>query len=433
MSSIQEYAVKPNSSFFESDEFQDTSRFKEWLLNDLNEENGISKAESAHFHLVYSMVQEFSQLRFYAEEHYKSNSFLVKDKRKELPLPLDKVIELLTSSSDKHDPPETVISRIAQNHISEIDAVLGSIRKILRRERELTPIAHVQQIDAKCMSWLTRQPGRTPVQKAGSKQKILSVVRKESFNTLENRVLKAFLKLCIAYGKRYLIEFQKLYPQSDRIRAVKRLCNTAKISLQMEEFEGVGLLKGQPVPNYVLMHDIHYSVIWNLYLDLLHQTALMEKAWKKRAEILEQFCFFIFIISINQSSFLKPVVTPTFFFSSDIRNDSLFLVNRSFRQLFLFNGRLFHFYLAPTDKREHYGAKIECTSNLSSKRISIVYLPPSQWNSTIQLPPENRHVYWIFGDFETPISQKNVFSFSSMPNVISSMHSGLNSILGIKT
>lgn len=431
MSDILDFIIKPSSFIFESDEFQDTSLFKEWLLNDLTDNNGISNAEIAHFHLVYSIVQELSQLRFHAEEFYRSNNFLAKDKRRELPLPFDRIMDLLASSQNRHDPPETVISRIAQNHIHEIDAVLGNIRKILRRERELTPIAHVQQIDANCMSWLTRQPGRTPIQKAGAKQKILSIVRKESFNILENRVLKAFLKLCIAYGKRYLVEFQQSYPQSDRIKAVKRLCNTAKVSLQMEEFADVSSLKGQPVPNYVLLHDLNYSIIWRLYLDLLHQTSLMEKAWKKRAALLEQYCYFCFIIAIHQNPLLKTVFPAAFYFASDFKNDNLFIVNSSFREYFIFNERLFQFNLSSIDKRERFGAKIECMTNLSSKRFSVVYLPSQLWNRPIQMPLENRHVYWIFGEFDSLPSQKNIFAFSTASDILITMQEGLNRILGV--
>ena len=69
------------------------------------------------------------------------------------------------------------------------------IRRMLRREREKVQLDRVQEMDRASMRWLSKQPGTTLAQRAGSDQRILAIVRNENFDTLENRVLHAYLKL----------------------------------------------------------------------------------------------------------------------------------------------------------------------------------------------------------------------------------------------
>ena len=69
------------------------------------------------------------------------------------------------------------------------------IRRMLRREREKVQLDRVQEMDRASMRWLSKQPGKTLAQRAGSDQRVLAIVRKENFDTLENRVLHAYLLL----------------------------------------------------------------------------------------------------------------------------------------------------------------------------------------------------------------------------------------------
>ena len=204
-----------------------------------------------------------TQFRFHAEEHFKENNHIAENKRKELPIPAEEIKSKYFD--EQKEPPETVVSRIAQNQIHVIDAVLLKVRKVLRRERELTRIANVQNWISRLI-WLTRQPGVTAAQKAGTKQKLMSIVRKENYDILENRVLKAVLKLCSSYCQRYLRQYGKDFPDSLRIKAVKRLYSSAQIGLKQEVMGSISLVHGIPKPNYVLLHDQQYSQIWQMYL-----------------------------------------------------------------------------------------------------------------------------------------------------------------------
>ena len=120
---------------------------------------------------------------------------MINDKREALPISWNKILDVFTGTSS--EPPQTLITQIAQQHIDIIEYIIQNARKILKRERKKVHISTAQQLDGQCLRWLIRQPGVTAAQKAGNQQKILSVVREESYNTLENRVLKAFLQECM--------------------------------------------------------------------------------------------------------------------------------------------------------------------------------------------------------------------------------------------
>ncbi|MFM8326932.1 MAG: DUF2357 domain-containing protein, partial [Pirellulaceae bacterium] len=79
----------------------------------------------------------------------------------------------------------------------EIARLLGQVcenpRVVLRRSREFQNLSSIQEIDAACLRWIARQPGRDIYERAGSRQQLLGVVRKEDTDTLENRVVRDLL------------------------------------------------------------------------------------------------------------------------------------------------------------------------------------------------------------------------------------------------
>lgn len=401
MQSICDYIVELNPACFEEHDFQDVSKFKEWLLREREETE--DDTNSGVFQFVYSVVQEMTQFRFYAEEYFKDNNYIAKNKRKELPIPTEKIKS--NYFSNQIEPPETVVSRIAQNQIHVIDAVLLKIRKVLRRERELTRISNVQQLDSQCLIWLTRQPGVTAAQKAGTKQKLMSIVRKENYDILENRVLKAVLKLCSSYCQRYLRQYGKQFPDSLRIKAVKRLYSSAQIGLKQEIMSAISPVYGIPKPNYVLLHDQQYSQIWHMYLNLIHQTSLMERAWRNRHKLLQQYFLFCFA-NVFQFEYENDVLFKSqFWISADIKNNGGFIENSSYRRIFITNKTVVQFsykkecaYLIPTTAELRYG--------LTRHFISFIYLPKGVLLQDLRIPDCKDHTYFVFSDIAMNLSKK---------------------------
>ncbi len=380
---------------------RDFADFKAWLLKDRGEETHYPSEPFYNF--FYSMFQEMSQFRFRAEEYYRCNSYLAKSKLGELPLKRRDVREYFLEDENT-DPPETVISRVAQHQYYAVQSTLEKIRKMLRRERQLTHVSKIQQIDTQCLVWWTRQPGITAAQKAGMKQKLLAVVRNESYDILENRVLKEVLKLCAAYCRRYLKQYDlDQFHGSDRIQAVRRLYNTAQQGLQMDVMKSISPLGGMPQPNYVLLHDKNYSQVWTIYRNLLNQTALMEYIWKNRILFFRQYFLFCLSCSLDfeEPDTIHILFDSDYWFSGDYKKDGCFLKNTSFQRLFLLKKarrkNVFRFDYSKEHVDEQGSMYIKRDQEYVRK-IVVLYLPANTSFDTSMVPIEDKLFYFVFSE-----------------------------------
>lgn len=295
-------------NIYDEESFKDTSELRLYL----RKEQEISNPK---FDFIFNIVENFTQLRFFAEEKFQQFSLIANNKRNELPLDWDLILDKFTDNED--DPPCRVITTISQQYFYILTLLCGNIHKILRRDREKVKISSIQQIDSHCLRWLTKQPGRNPKEKAGSKQELLALVRKESVITLENKVLKDFLKRCKISGEAYIREYNNKYSNSERIKATKRLVAFCKEQLQTSIFKEIPSLTNLPVPNYVLQHNVSYSKMWRLYTLLIQQARITESVWPYRFNAFQDF-FFIkvnLVLRANFESTLKPIFENKLWFS----------------------------------------------------------------------------------------------------------------------
>lgn len=231
-------------------------------------------------------VWEFFDLRARAEDYFQIHPYVAKSARGALPLPWREI----KSAFEKSGPPETVLTLVAKRHYGTIYAIVGNIRKVLARERSKVSIGRVQQVDSHCLRWLTRQPGYSPIEKAGARQEILGVVRRENYDTLENRVLKDFLRRCLALSSVYLRKNDKVeWGKEATIIAVRRLKALCIGALGLPEFEKVKAVSELPQPNYVLQQDRLYSRIWGEYLKILREEDVAERLWDRRDDVAKLY------------------------------------------------------------------------------------------------------------------------------------------------
>ena len=130
-------------------------------------------------------------------------------------------------AEDERDPRMAEIVRQARELAPVLRDLEMRIRRVLRRQRELTPLDRVQEMDRASMVWLGRQPGRNLAERAGAAQRVLATVRHENFDTLENRVLHAYLRLAANVAREWMRE----HPQaqaSARYRAVDAFRKTCQ-------------------------------------------------------------------------------------------------------------------------------------------------------------------------------------------------------------
>lgn len=275
MSSLHDYLVPGGRAFREAD-FSQVSKLREYLLRDVRED----EAPEPEISFFLSMLEDYDQLRFRAEETFVEHRHLAISKQKALPLEWEEVWGVL--EADESQPPARLISILAERHLEEIQDLIQSMRRVLRRERRMVSLSRVQQLDSRCLSWYTRQPGRSAAQKAGGKQQLMAVVREESFITLENRVLKSFLVRAETEGRRYLQRYARHFPHHARISAVKRLVASFREALRGHALSDMPILRAAPTPNYVLLYDRHYNRIWLWYRQFLRKERLAERLWPQR-------------------------------------------------------------------------------------------------------------------------------------------------------
>ena len=192
----------------------------------------------------------------------------------------DRLQQLHNAPQDPNQPRMALIVQIAQQMHRRLPDIVSAMRKILLRERDLVPLHRIQETDNTCLRWYARQPGNTTPEKAGSKQRLLAIVRKESFDTLENRVLKDFVLRCSKEAVHYLnVEVGPRMQGTLRASDVKRYKSVCNMCITSPGFEQVNLPAPGTQPNYVLQNDLRYRKVWHWYRQLLRRADVEDQIW----------------------------------------------------------------------------------------------------------------------------------------------------------
>ena len=193
-------------------------------------------------------------------------------------------LELIQKAAGEgKEPRMALIVDIARKMQRSIGFTVAAARKILLRERRLLPVGRIEETDTACLKWYVRQPGETMAQKAASnRQCLFGVARRESFNTLENQVLKDFLLRCRKEAERYLaVEVGPDCAMQDSTKAKDTKVyaqHCAQLS-KAPQFSDVTLPHYGVHPNYVLQNDLRYRDVWKNYLRLLRQEDEQDRMW----------------------------------------------------------------------------------------------------------------------------------------------------------
>lgn len=202
-------------------------------------------------------------------------------------------------AEDEADPKMAEIVRQARRMQPVLRDLEKRIRRVLRRHRELTPLDRVQEMDRASMVWLSRQPGRNIPERAGAAQRILATVRRENFDTLENRVLHAYARLATDVAREWMREHPQAtssarFAQVDGFRKSCRLVATTLTDL------GVMVAATGITPNYVLMQDRSYREVHDGWLRLLLRRKIEDDLWAWQAETWSDFAVLAIILAIDE-------------------------------------------------------------------------------------------------------------------------------------
>lgn len=202
-------------------------------------------------------------------------------------------------AENEQDPRMAEIVRQA----SVMDAVLKDlvlrIRRVLRRSRELTRLDRVQEMDRASMQWLSRQPGHTIAERAGGDQRILATIRRENFDTLENRVLHAYVRLAADVAREWAQEHPGA-AESRRFQAVDSFRKQCRAVARHLADLGIGIARPGITPNYVLMQDKSYREVQDAWIKLLLRERAIDELWAWQAETWTDFAVLAIVLALDE-------------------------------------------------------------------------------------------------------------------------------------
>lgn len=235
-----------------------------------NENGGRQETELARLVLAWSNAfDDFQADSISGGNHYELRWQEVFEKIREL-------------KGGDEEPRMALIVKIAISMFERLENIVHGARRLLARERSMQPAGRISELDHACLHWYVRQPGEEATQKAAAnQQRLLGVSRYETFDTLENRVLKDFMKRCVEQGRNYLQSDcspiqQKLSKRGKKVRAFKALCEQLS---HAPHLEAVAPQQGFVRPNYVLQNDLRYKKVWEYYVRLLKQEDEEDRLW----------------------------------------------------------------------------------------------------------------------------------------------------------
>lgn len=201
----------------------------------------------------------------------------------------DRVVKLWEDEAKDVAAEMDILAKHAKTLKNVLRELELSPRKILSRNRSLTPLSRVQEMDRAGMLWLSRQPGNNWPERAGPSQRILAPTRYESSNTLENRVLLSLAELTHNKARQYIKRNHRAC-HSTRYRTIERHGNNCRRLARALANLGVARAAPDVAPNYVLQNDARYNRIWTAYQELLKQKKELDDLWRWQARSWEEFC-----------------------------------------------------------------------------------------------------------------------------------------------
>lgn len=247
--------------------------------SNLNVSEMAERLIDGHLHFVHELYEQERSPHFCWEGNAQGIAFRS----------LTSTLEKWRCCEDKREPRMALIVRLAEKLPRLLSDVCRRPRRVLSRVREMHSAGRVQQIDGGCLRWLARQPGRTVGEKAGPKQQVLAVVRREDGDTLENRVVRDLILRAIQACNRYIREHKEVSTHV-RVREVMAFRRLLRKLFRESQIGTVRPLVGIAQPNYVLQHDPRYTPLWESYLKLVQQQMLEDNVWRWRHRLWSENC-----------------------------------------------------------------------------------------------------------------------------------------------
>lgn len=286
-------------------------------------------------------------------------------------------------AENEQDPRMAEIVRQARELTPVLKSLREQIRRVLRRHRELTPLDRVQEMDRPAMRWLSHQPGRNIAERAGSEQRILAVVRREDFDTLENRVAHAYLRLATDAGRDWMRDHSNA-KASQRYRTVEAFVRLCKGMAQELRDLDIGLAAADIQPNYVLMENHNYAAVREAWERLLRREKALDELWAWQAQTWTDFAVLALVLAIQDIAGAELIAQSPIRFRSEAVQGIWFDQDRPIAVFWLkAHGRVVEVMARPerpgtllTHARAHVALRISNPQDISSFPHSVAIWTP---------------------------------------------------------
>ncbi|MGA1147243.1 MAG: DUF2357 domain-containing protein [Candidatus Nanopelagicales bacterium] len=217
-------------------------------------------------------------------------------------------------------PPIAVIHRVLDRSSTAVLELTRSLRHQLERERRLIDLTRVAEVDDACINWMTRQPGRTIQERAGPRQRILAVTRRQSYDTFENRILKSFLQMADAACFEYLrLQAARQLPTHPRVIRVRSFHQHVRTLLMHPAIADLPAPASDHQPNYALQFERTYRAIWDGYRLLRSARRQDDLLWRWRHRTFGELVFLELLGAL--SSLCDPDCLPDHLGEVGVRTD----------------------------------------------------------------------------------------------------------------
>lgn len=175
-----------------------------------------------------------------------------------------------------------LVVRLAQDSglLHALRSVERGPRRMLFRQHEKVKLSRIQEMDAGTLRAYSQAPGRNAAQKAGAKQELLAVVRQDTVDLVENRLLLWIADRMRSMAEVYCVRNLR-FKQSARFQGVRQLHSICRQIVESPRLEGVSALQHHlAAPTYCLQSERRYRQVWRAYGLIRRQERLEDDAWQ---------------------------------------------------------------------------------------------------------------------------------------------------------
>lgn len=246
----------------------------------------------------------------------------------------DRLAEFWRAAEQESEPLVSEIVLQASTMPRRLKDILERLRRVLRRERAMVPLDRVQEMDQASMIWLTRQPGNTLAERAGPSQRVQAVVRRESFDTGENRVVHAWCRLADAAARDWLRHNQHARI-SRRFGEVEKLGRLIRMGIRDLEELKIGIASEDQLPNFVLTQDPDYREVYEAWRRLLNEKRRLDELWAWQGRTWSDFCALAVTLAVRSIDGARLVANSPVVLFEDHDRGSWFGADRPLAVYFL--------------------------------------------------------------------------------------------------